>query len=954
MGTFADLYDVLVILKDHGSDVDLSGKWSVIEYDDGFPQSVKITLNARGGRFLTRTPIINKRDRIYVRITDRAGKITEDVFHVRRIQKIKRAGKVLQLKLSCPHQSENLWTRTVSFALKRTSNKEAIVEWVRQLNVKGSKDPTVEIPAFDTVKKVGNAFDGFTSNNHFYESLKAETVVDEIKNLELQPVEGGGSFEPMYVRFKSKYDHSTGLNLDTVQLQAFPQGYKDDGAGNLTNTPSVTLTQRTVEDSLRSNVLGLESEEDPEEGTIVTAIGDKSSGSYPVDFMKYMGAKDVFNSAKDWASGNLYKVGRLVRDNGNVYECIFEHTSSGATQPPNATFWIGRVFQKPQPWLTAQNYPATTLVRHQDIAYKCMQTHLSSSANEPGKDTSFWVRVNFVPTLDYSPLTKDKAQYWINALAGAKYAATNNSRTAMIDPNCIIPDTLHPRIPVDYVGTNPTSIPTELLVNLGSGNQVPHAFLMLTVDPATGNGSGAGAFAGSDKNGVTFAGNVVKYHDSDNDGIGEWVVFRQTSQDFEVFDWYESISWTKNPCTGVGSYVDSAGVCQIGSRGTQWKKGSYGLSEIPLVGKFGVWFDDKQFECVHSVKWDSANSRIDCGTKQIMNEHNSSTSAVFIKSAPLDTTRTFPYYVGFNIHSRFPRTSNAIPFGSVSAGEKINLSVFDFFNMFLTHEGKREWFGPQVEDYYPIQGFSFVQQLIATHSIFGKFDTEGDYSFGIWLADENMNQVIIEYNHSRNDSILPQEGPLSKAKPYVGVPGVSVFFSAQEPEIIDVFEPREWLMGGIYTKDSFDSQGRYLGLRSRFNGMSEIELALDAYRMTKPLVATNTDEPNNKPEYAIESLKVKASSIVSYAQLKNLVLGLSQLVNFERRNFKVPTKLRCDIQFGDPVYYTSQEIISDTTDSLPNTIKGVADRIIYTLSKPKGRGPNAATRSVHLVERLWP
>jgi len=274
--------------------------------------------------------------------------------------------------------------------------------------------------------------------------------------------------------------------------------------------------------------------------------------------------------------------------------------------------------------------------------------------------------------------------------------------------------------------------------------------------------------------------------------------------------------------------------------------------------------------------------------------------------------------------------------------------------MFLTHEGKTEWFGPQVEDYYPIQGLSFIQQFIATHSIFGTFDTEGDYSFGIWLADENMNQVIIEYNHSRNEAILPQEGPLSKVKPYVGVPGVSAFFSAQEPEIIDVFEPREWLMGGIYTKDSFDSQGRYTGLRSRFNGMSELELAIDAYRMSKPLVATNIDDPNNKPDYAIESQKVKAPSIVSYAQLKNLVFGLSQLVNFPRRNFKVPTKLKCDVQWGDPVYYTSEEIISDTTDSLPNTIKGVADKIVYTLSKPKGRGPGAATRNVHLITRLFP
>ena len=161
-------------------------------------------------------------------------------------------------------------------------------------------------------------------------------------------------------------------------------------------------------------------------------------------------------------------------------------------------------------------------------------------------------------------------------------------------------------------------------------------------------------------------------------------------------------------------------------------------------------------------------------------------------------------------------------------------------------------------------------------------------------------------------------------------------------------------MGGIYTKDSFDSQGRYSGITSRYRNLSEMELAIDAYRMSKPFVATSVDEANNKPEYAIESANVKASSVVRYAQLKNLVLGLSQLVNFPRRKFMVPTKLKCGIQAGDPVYYTSEEIISDTTDSLPNTIKGAADKIVITLSKPKGRGPGAATRNVHIIERLWP
>jgi len=133
VGKFGEINDVLVILKDHsgdaGADVngdfDLSSKWSVIEYENAQPQGVTITFNARAGRFLTKIPIIKKRDRIYVQITEKNGNITRDVFHVRTIKRIRGKGKAISLKVVCPHQSENLWKKTVSYKRrgKRISDK---------------------------------------------------------------------------------------------------------------------------------------------------------------------------------------------------------------------------------------------------------------------------------------------------------------------------------------------------------------------------------------------------------------------------------------------------------------------------------------------------------------------------------------------------------------------------------------------------------------------------------------------------------------------------------------------------------------------------------------------------------------------------------------------------------------------------------------------------------------
>ena len=223
MGKVAVVHDALVILKDHGPDVDLSSKFTVVEFKDAFPQSVRLVLNTRKGRFLTIDPKIKKRDRIYVRIIEKGGKVTEDVFHVRKIKRKNIQNVGLGLELLCPHQSEHLWKRTVSFKKrgKRISGNRALELVVSDINTaKGASDPTIEIVTpFDVTKKLGNRFDTNTTNSYVFESAKAETAIEEIKDIEAQPIEGGGSLEPMYVRFKSKYDHATGMFLDTVLFQ---------------------------------------------------------------------------------------------------------------------------------------------------------------------------------------------------------------------------------------------------------------------------------------------------------------------------------------------------------------------------------------------------------------------------------------------------------------------------------------------------------------------------------------------------------------------------------------------------------------------------------------------------------------------------------------------------------------------------------------------------------------
>ena len=979
---FTPYTEVLVILKRAGqADVDLSSAWSTIEYEDGGPQSVKIVLNSSFGKFMTVAPIIVKFDKIFVRITDARGGVIEDVFHVRKIKRSRKPGKNKQLTLFCPHQSENLWKQTISLVARRTSGADALDQIVDILDLpqnKGVDDPDVEIPAQNTVKKVGNFLDPNTSNNYIFEAVKLQTAFDEIRDIEQQPVEGGGSFEAIFIRFKSKYNHDSpsDADLNTVQVQAFPQGFQDDGGGTLTNIPNVTLIHQPLLSAATpvTNILSFNSDEDPELATNIHVIGDRNSGSYPIDWSQFQGAKDVFNNTREWSATQNYVVGNLVNEQGIVYECIADNINN---QPPNATFWIVRTFTKPALWSpSAVSYVLNDLVRFVNISWKCIQANTSDGTNGP-PNPAFWIRIFFAPAVDYSPLTKANTQLWVNALAGAQFAVdatdANQGRVCMIDPNVIVTDALHPRTFVRVVTDDPSGIPT---IDLRAGGDIPDAYRVLAIDPATGANPTTGIWGPgvTDRNGVLLGGQIVEFIDPDLDGVGEWVVFKSkvAGDDQEVFDWNRAEPWIKNACIptftlGIPDrFVDNTGACvfTIGgapaARATIWTIGSYAIQQIPLIGQFGVFFVNKQMECAHSVKWDFTNHHIDMGTVKIIADDADGDSGVFIKAEPTIVqggADQNPFYVGFNIHALTPVTDQddtEFPGGPAVAGDQIDLPTFDFNNMFRDHFGVASWFGPQSEDFLPIQKFAFWLQMLVTRSAALTLVnlTEGDFEMGIWMADRRDNVRIISFPQPRKTDVFPQ-GRALPGDAYKGVPGASTVFSATEPDTTDAFDPREFLIGGIYTRDSFDKQGRYLGVKSRFNTVTELELRMDGYRLVKPLIATNADVLLDKPTRNISTQFVKKQSIVSYAQLKNLALGLDKIFNFNRRAFKEETGGRCDIQWGDSVYYTDSEEINDTTDSLPNTVKGVNSTNVISLSKGKN-GPGGFTNAFDIVTRIWP
>ena len=84
--------------------------------------------------------------------------------------------------------------------------------------------------------------------------------------------------EAIFIRFKSKYNHDLPLDedLNTVQIQAIPQGLVDDGTSStiFTNIPKVTLIQQPLKRSAPppTNILEFESDEDPETPTHIHVV----------------------------------------------------------------------------------------------------------------------------------------------------------------------------------------------------------------------------------------------------------------------------------------------------------------------------------------------------------------------------------------------------------------------------------------------------------------------------------------------------------------------------------------------------------------------------------------------------------------------------------------------------------------------------------------------------------
>jgi hypothetical protein len=156
----------------------------------------------------------------------------------------------------------------------------------------------------------------------------------------------------------------------------------------------------------------------------------------------------------------------------------------------------------------------------------------------------------------------------------------------------------------------------------------------------------------------------------------------------------------------------------------------------------------------------------------------------------------------------------------------------------------------------------------------------------------------------------------------------------------------------IQYMDNYDEFGRYSPetngeapsiaayLSGTLISVSRVQkLTVDNLRFVKPLLARSAKidgTDTTTPDRNMETTFLQKPQISTYDQLLSEVKSELEVEKFRHKEFSLSTTgtSTFDIKFGDSFYFENTRLVSDTDDSLSNTIKLVAKRIEYSITKP--------------------
>lgn len=854
--------------------------------------SGKLILDSPNGEFMVLQPVINRYDNIRIEGFYQNGGEYNHVYDVIRMIPSEGSSSGTRLELTLLGQGHHIGKINYS----KTHYFEGTAEVIEDLgdNYNFNRRPLQP-------ELVGHKVSDITTNqapgSGFQTSIYSYGInEDQIYSRMQESVDKLGSSVDIggaldFYEIKIDTDDVT---YDTITLNVFPSG--QGGGIILTDTESVNTGET-------------EGGIDAEIATLVNIWGAVDQGTLPIQHSQYKSKQQRFPLHPRWDNMEAYGIGSKVQDEGIHY--VSQINNNINLKPSN------------------------------NILFWNVITTLSEYGN----------------TIQYSPWTVDKQTLWRNS--GSDVDGTGPIGTGCFDANIIIfdnEDTFSATL-ADVKVTDPANIDTDLLY---SGTD-PYRGLTILV-----NGTAAGILAtnqfgtgvGNDRNDISYTNAIVQYTGA------EWRVK------------YSAVDQLECNVIGEGRpYVFDLGA---------W---------VQSPTRINSFYAFHPHDGIINVRSDLE----DAGTflnqnSAIRVRYDFDIVGIIVLPVP---TEAF-YKVGAWLNFRFPfpiSTAGGIGEGvgelyggAKKVGNTPNLdkepATLDQQNMNATHDGFRGFaHGESSEDYGQISSIDYWQKINFQSSFLG---TEGTYNtvttanfnMRCILQDTNDNQVFQDYILNINNHWEPIHLPVSSFEPYRGRHPLNNPLQSLIPikviEVLNIFEWRNIKNIIIQTQDSYDNEGRYSpigltnsnvekysgsqvgGLTGSTNPFRRIDLYVDAFRFTKPLLV-NTGIPVDR---TIEKDFLQKPDINNYDQLKSDAFAELEKMQFPKVEYNITTQGRFDIQFGDSFWYRTPRLIpaeyesNDSPDgNNANTIKLVAKKIEYSITSTEG-GKGGFLRTITGIRRF--
>jgi len=865
---------------------------------------------------------IDQFDRIRIQVDDNNGNSYERYFEIDTMVPSESKDEGTLLTLNCLgieyHTQRIHFSRQFWFS---SAFLPGLVVGTTYEDNRGTKQPVLSgnDSAYDPDTAVGNDLSQFTQNIYDYGIAPVfcyDVWVDLIDRLGA-PAAGGGVFDFFELGFDS-----TGVN--TMNLRIFSSGSTPESK---TGSPTPVTITKTLSinpsegEGIISNLTG----------TVTHVIGDARSGALQKGREQYNSGIFQFTFRPEYVNSINYNIDAKVLFSGQHYKSKINNNLNNT--PPGPTTGVP-----------------------------------DSDANWEQIDMSD----EFGDSVQYSEWTDDKAALIVNA--GTNPAAVTvlsgvftSTGAGAFDGNVIINDNGFFRTPVDDHAIGAGGVPSQPLTTAylyAGGFAFPRGYRFLN------EGTGLFNAGAKDPNDIEFEDSVVEVQENPNPNIEGELFFVKYKLDStndkmqivvlnenKVFQWNNSTTdFTDITTDDLGSDCLHKWDTIRNVDGFDPKPSETDSAKFPDVTKDGNPF---------ATNIDSAI--------QIVYDFNSAFTDRF-----LDREKYQSHGAWFNFRFPYPvSTLNSITEGvgdiygggtrSVSTG--INEpATLDISNMGFTPKGFLGFNKEDSERLQPLTTFSFSIGLLiegrnpADGSL---FTLDGTASIRILMGDTNDNVWAFDFEiPETNGNQIPIDTQLSNYQVYRGhkprfatLNNIPDLINPKDIDKQNIMEQRniKWIV--IQHQDQYDEFGRFAP-EGNLNDLSntslsaalggKITITIDDLHFKKALfVSSGVDtERDLEPDF------VQRQDIMLFDQALQVAQAQEQIEKFRHKEFDIMTtgKSVFDIRFGDSFFLQDDRLVSDADDG-PNTIKLVAKRIEYSISRPQA-GSGGLQRRIKGIKRF--